>query len=137
MVFQWKKHHNFMKMGSESRLLKTEFMMCISWLTFENQKSRNGGTQTSCTWLLILGGLWTSKDGNLFTLHTVQNGRVILDKLPLKGFSWIRRPHPPWFCLAQALISQNQRKNVKRFTNWAIEALVEMSPKLKNSSMYL
>ena len=52
-------------------------------------------------------------------------------KKKFHGFSWIRRHHPAWFCLTQACISQNQRKIVKRSTNWAIEALVEKNPKFQ------
>ena len=48
---------------------------------------------------------------------------------------WLIKPHPPWFCLAQAWVRQNQRKNVKHATNWAIRTLVEKSPKLENTSI--
>ena len=57
-------------------------------------------------------------------------------KKKIHGFSWIRRPRPPWFCLAQAWVRQNQRKKVKRATNWAIGTLVKNSPKLEFNSIF-
>ena len=82
-------------------------------------------------------GFFTWFGLNITWIYINNNQKLKIMKKKNHGFKWIRRPLPPWFCLAQALISQNQRKNVKRSTNWAIEALVEMSPKLKNTSMYL
>ena len=44
-------------------------------------------------------------------------------------------PAPPWFCLTQTWIKQNQKKNVKHATNWATRTLAEKFPKLENSSI--
>ena len=73
----------------------------------------------------------------MIQLNINNNQKLKITEKKIHGFTWIRRPHPPWFCLTQAWISQNQRKNVKHSTNWAIEALAEKSPKLKNTSIYL
>ena len=92
--------------------------------------------------------------------HTVQNGRVILDKLPrtfdtwfgvyisqifinndkkLKitekknhGFSWIRRPHPPWFCLT---LDPNSYHKASAFdlNNWIKIKLLPGKTLLKRS----
>ena len=70
-------------------------------------------------------GFFTWFGLNITWININDNQKSKIAKKKIHGFSWIRRPHLPWFCLAQALISQNQRKNVKHSTNWAIEALVK------------